>query len=379
MPNLKLCVSYTVNGCTLCFLLLYLSTQSSAGENLPRHRLWEQLWKSECSLHVVCLSGRSVRCICLICSLFFSQENVQLQNGDGNSRHVSLSEEEENLAVLRRWGSFICNQITRQMDCVKTVTSISTELCVYLHLICLTACLSLPSACLQARYERAAGNRESVRGGAALRAAGVHPPHDVHSSLWLFWFHSWFFFVCVCRDMPLRWIIQPWFTSCLLLCRTKRRFCLETCQRSTTSTGGEGAPSACHWWYQSSVTPEQTTGYQSKLINVLFSYLSSLTWFCHLQDVSEGVGAVHRLPRVGWTVFSREGEWIILEIFSTLIWRLKKGLNPNGLHFLPPDDRPADLREVLSQQASLWESVEAVLRLRLLPGEQALATFYVFN
>ncbi|TKS66834.1 Guanine nucleotide exchange factor DBS DBL's big sister MCF2-transforming sequence-like protein [Collichthys lucidus] len=30
------------------------------------------------------------------------KENVQLQNGDGNSRHVSLSEEEENLAVLRR-------------------------------------------------------------------------------------------------------------------------------------------------------------------------------------------------------------------------------------------------------------------------------------
>lgn len=29
------------------------------------------------------------------------------------------------------------------------------------------------------------------------------------------------------------------------------------------------------------------------------------------QDLSEGVGAVHRLPRVGWKVFSTEGEWII--------------------------------------------------------------------
>uniref|UniRef100_A0A3B4ZTC5 Guanine nucleotide exchange factor DBS-like n=1 Tax=Stegastes partitus TaxID=144197 RepID=A0A3B4ZTC5_9TELE len=33
---------------------------------------------------------------------FFSQGNGQLQNGDSNSRHASLSEEEENLAVLRR-------------------------------------------------------------------------------------------------------------------------------------------------------------------------------------------------------------------------------------------------------------------------------------
>lgn len=49
--------------------------------------------------------------------------------------------------------------------------------------------------------------------------------------------------------MPLRWIIRPWFTSSLLLCRTRRRFCLATCQKSTTSTRGEGAPSACHWWY----------------------------------------------------------------------------------------------------------------------------------
>lgn len=59
---------------------------------------------------------------------------------------------------------------------------------------------------------------------------------------------------CVYRDMLLRWITQQWFTSCLLLCRTKRRFCLATCQKSTTSTGGEGAPSACHWWYQHTVT-----------------------------------------------------------------------------------------------------------------------------
>lgn len=30
------------------------------------------------------------------------QQNGQVQNGEGNSRHASLSEEEENLAVLRR-------------------------------------------------------------------------------------------------------------------------------------------------------------------------------------------------------------------------------------------------------------------------------------
>lgn len=70
---------------------------------------------------------------------FSSQGNGQLQNGDSNSRHASLSEEEENLAVLRRWGisrcSFICNQITQQMDCVKTVISLSRELCIYLFWI----------------------------------------------------------------------------------------------------------------------------------------------------------------------------------------------------------------------------------------------------
>lgn len=58
--------------------------------------------------------------------LFLSQGNDQLQNGDSNSRYASLSEEEENLAVLRRWGigdsSFICNQITQQMDCGKMVS-----------------------------------------------------------------------------------------------------------------------------------------------------------------------------------------------------------------------------------------------------------------
>lgn len=53
--------------------------------------------------------------------------------------------------------------------------------------------------------------------------------------------------VIVCfRDMLLRWIIQRWLISSLLLCRTKRRCCLATCQRSTTSTRGEWAPSGCY-------------------------------------------------------------------------------------------------------------------------------------
>lgn len=54
---------------------------------------------------------------------------------------------------------------------------------------------------------------------------------------------------------------------------------------------------------------------------------------------------------------------------------------PKEKFFLLPssDDRPADLREVLSQQASLWEPLEAVLRLRLLPGEQTISKFKLYS
>lgn len=69
-----------------------------------------------------------------------------------------------------------------------------------------------------------------------------------------------------------------------------------------------------------------------KLINILFSYYQFVfslilhrtfinkMWFWCFQDISEGVGAVHRLPRASWKVFSREGKWIMRffnEIFST--------------------------------------------------------------
>ena len=141
-----------------------------------------------------------VECTCCLCTCspkvcirvslnrllgyYFSQGNGQLQNGDSDSRHASLSEEEENLAVLRRWGisrrSFISNQITRQMDCVKTLISLSMEL--WRYLIPERACPKssiwslfspLFSICLQARDERAAGNWEGLRWGAALRIAGA--------------------------------------------------------------------------------------------------------------------------------------------------------------------------------------------------------------
>lgn len=103
-----------------------------------------------------------------------SKGNGQLQNGDRNGRHASLSEEEENLAVLRRWGisrrSFICNQITRQMDCGRSYLWLWSSSFTF-YLLARNHPLDLFSLCLQARYERTAGDRESLRGGAALRIA----------------------------------------------------------------------------------------------------------------------------------------------------------------------------------------------------------------
>lgn len=114
------------------FLSLHLfnfsSSSSSTAHRAQQEKNSETDSGSICdkvSIHVVspCALSSLVFFCCLLWwwwFFFFLQGNGQLQNEDGNSRHASVSEEEENLAVLRRWGisrgSFICNQITRQMD-----------------------------------------------------------------------------------------------------------------------------------------------------------------------------------------------------------------------------------------------------------------------
>lgn len=125
-----------------------------------------------------------------------------------------------------------------------------------------------------------------------------------------------------------------------------------------------------------------TVTHQSPLINhLLLTYSFSLFLFHDFvcfQDVSAGAGAVHRLPRVGRKVFSREGEWIII-LSADVTPAVLMPFLENKVFALPSsDDRSADLWEVLSQQASLWKPLEAVLRLRLLPGEQMIRR-YGFN
>lgn len=114
--------------------------------------------------------------------------------------------------------------------------------CFLRHLPSFISAHSISSAlCPQTRHERAAGNRESLRGGAALR-----PPGRLEHKLLGPWLNpSTDSAACVVRDMPLRWTTRPCFPSCLLLCRTKRRFYLETCLKSTTSTRGERVSPIC--------------------------------------------------------------------------------------------------------------------------------------
>lgn len=81
------------------------------------------------------------------------------------------------------------------------------------------------------------------------------------------------------RDMPLRWIIQQCLTSSLLLCRTKRRFCLATCLKFTTSTRGEEAPSGCHWWC---LHCDLTSCRPSNIISILIIYLLSYAFLSFL-------------------------------------------------------------------------------------------------
>lgn len=137
---------------------------------------------------------------------------------------------------------------------VWTQFSFSIKLYIFLFLRTLNALFDLSlipallSVRLQTCYEWAAGNRESLRRGAALRVAGVCSPHMEESQSAFHACLPFHVFVFVCfRDTPPRWIIQQCLTSSLLLCRTKRRFCLATCQKFTTSTRGEWVPSGCHW------------------------------------------------------------------------------------------------------------------------------------
>lgn len=161
--------------------------------------------------------------------------------------------------------------------------------------------------------------------------------------------------------MPLRWTTRPCFPSYLLRCRTKRRFYLETCLKSTTSTRGERVSSI---WS----TPSQTDASINNS-SLLSTFSLVLTSFYYWQDISKRAGAVHWLSRIGWKMFSAEGERLMTAARVLLL--LKNSYSDLFFFYcFPADDRPADLREVLSQQASLWKSLEAVFRLCLLPGGQ---------
>lgn len=100
--------------------------------------------------------------------------------------------------------------------------------------------------------------------------------------------------------MPLRWTTRPCFPSYLLLCRTKRRFYLETCLKSTTSTRGERVSSI---WSTSSQTDASINN-----SSLLSTFSLVLTSFYYWQDISKRAGAVHWLSRIGWKMFSAEGE-----------------------------------------------------------------------
>lgn len=94
--------------------------------------------------------------------------------------------------------------------------------------------------------------------------------------------------------MPLRWRIQPCLTSSPRLCRTKRRFCLVTCQRFTIFIKGKWAPPVCN----------TVIFYTS-----VFCAFNNLKTNAVLQNLSEGVGALHRLPRVSGKMLFGEGKW----------------------------------------------------------------------
>ena len=162
------------------------SSQSTAGEELLRGRHWERLWESECWVLCCCVCSTCSERLCCRCLFmvnstlsFFLRETV-------NCRTETVTADTPRCPRRRRtWlfsggeglfsrHSFACYQITQQMDCVDTRLIIHraprppTASCD--PSFCPSHALS--SFCLQARYERAAGNWESLRGGAALCVAG---------------------------------------------------------------------------------------------------------------------------------------------------------------------------------------------------------------
>lgn len=187
----------------LCFLIP--STQSTAGEKLLRDGPWEQLWESEWSIVLIlfvsahCLSTGSLKVVLSVAYHWSSYVVVFFPRETANCRMETVTADMPLCQRRRRtWQcsggegigrrSFICNQITQQMDCVETVIQLTVVLSIYLfwlqqilYLISLffPFCLSHStfSFCLQARYERAAGNWESLRRGAALCIAGVDSLH----------------------------------------------------------------------------------------------------------------------------------------------------------------------------------------------------------
>lgn len=72
-----------------------VSSETDSGSNCDKVKMKHQSDESSTSL---------VFDVCKLIHISFLplQQNGQVQNGEGNSRHASLSEEEENLAVLRR-------------------------------------------------------------------------------------------------------------------------------------------------------------------------------------------------------------------------------------------------------------------------------------
>lgn len=168
----------------------------------------------------------------------------------------------------------------------------------------LSHCLFL--VCLQARYERAAGNWESIRGGVALRITGAHSLH-IRFQIQIFFFYLWLEFSVLFLGV----------TGICLWDGQSSHVSSHPCS-SAEQKGGSVWQHArnlplpqevneCHL----AVTDDICTVacfWPAELIIV--NHLLTLG-LCCFQDFSEGVGAVHWPPRVGWKVFSWESEWIM--------------------------------------------------------------------
>jgi len=127
------------------------------------------------------------------------------------------------------------------------------ELC--LKLLCFLILSSTKSILVSLKTcdERAPGDGESVRRGAPLCPAGSHRHRRRHSNTHLEKCYQkttkhqtcvsvlLMLLLLYLRVTQQRWTTLRWLTSCPPRCRTRRRFCLATCRRSTTSTRGAAA------------------------------------------------------------------------------------------------------------------------------------------